>query len=138
MIMIMIIINSDNNVNCLGRNLRKALLMLESCYVRNGPLTDVVEPVLAGMCVCVCVCVCLCVSVCVSVCVCVCMCVCIHVCVCVCVHIYYIYIIHTYAYTYIYICIIYIAIFRHIYIATDVDGVGNKLDKRVQSTKLNQ
>jgi hypothetical protein len=89
----MIIINSDNNVNCLGRNLRKALLMLESCYVRNGPLTDVVEPVLAGMCVCVCVCVCVCLCVCLCVCVCVCVCVymCVCVRVCVCTHILYIY-----------------------------------------------
>ena len=33
----------------LGRNLRKALLMLESCYVRHGPLAEDVEPVMAGL-----------------------------------------------------------------------------------------
>ena len=34
------------------RNLRKALLMLESCYVRHGHLDEGVEPVMAGLFVC--------------------------------------------------------------------------------------
>ena len=49
MIIVVRIFNSNNNVNCLGRNLRKALLMLESCYVRNGSLAEDVEPVMAGI-----------------------------------------------------------------------------------------
>ena len=32
-----------------NRNLRKALLMLESCYVRHGHLEEGVEPVMAGL-----------------------------------------------------------------------------------------
>ena len=39
---------ADRIASASNRNLRKALLMLESCYVRQGPLTDSCEPVMAG------------------------------------------------------------------------------------------
>ena len=39
---------ADRIASASNRNLRKALLMLESCYVRQGPLMDSCEPVMAG------------------------------------------------------------------------------------------
>ena len=39
---------ADRIASSSNRNLRKALLMLESCYVRQGPLVDSCEPVVAG------------------------------------------------------------------------------------------
>ena len=39
---------ADRIATASNRNLRKALLMLESCYVRQGPLVDSCEPIMAG------------------------------------------------------------------------------------------
>jgi len=40
---------ADRIATASNRNLRKALLMLESCYVRHGHLEEGVEPVMAGL-----------------------------------------------------------------------------------------